>query len=105
VAAEIVGSSVTSLNLPELEVLAGDTAFGPDLANARETEASRAARLRNNPEWTFLDGDHHGYVVCEVGPESFRATLQRVATVRERSTDRLAPVRLRIARGAPGLAS
>jgi alkaline phosphatase D len=105
VATEIVGSSITSLNLPETAVLAGDTAFGPDFANAREPEASRAGRLQNNPEWRFLDGDHHGYVVCEAGPSSFRATLQRLAMVRERSTRRLEPVRLRVERGQPGLAT
>jgi alkaline phosphatase D len=105
VAAEIVGSSITSLNGPETAVLAGDTGFGPDFANAREPEASRAGRLLNNPEWRFLDGDHHGYVVCEAGPDAFRATMQRVATVRERSTRRLEPVRLRVERGEPGLAT
>jgi alkaline phosphatase D len=104
VATEIVGASISSLNLPETAILTGDTAFGPDFANAREPEASRAGRLQNNPEWRFLDGDHHGYVVCEAGPDSFRATLQRVATVRERSTRRLEPARARVERGEPGLA-
>jgi alkaline phosphatase D len=95
VAAEIVGSSITSASNSELQALTGG---GP------ESETARAARQAQSG-WSYLDDAHHGYVVCDVSPSTFKATMKRVATIKQRSRGTVAPATFTVHHGTPGLAA
>jgi alkaline phosphatase D len=102
-ATEFVGTSITAASDNELAIIVGDHEFGPDLAHVAEPPDHKAARLAHNPEWRYLDADHHGYMICEASPTQFKATFKPVATIRTKSTEALPPQTFTVNRGAPAL--
>jgi len=100
-APEVCGSSVSSLSTTvETHTLVGDPGWGT-LEHPIEPAAVHAARLAHNPEWAYLDGEHHGYVVCEVAPDRFQATMRKMRTIKSRTTAQLAPTVARVEHGNP----
>jgi alkaline phosphatase D len=101
-AAEICGSSVTSLSGTEANALQGKAGWGT-LARPTEPADYHAARLAHNPEWAYLDADHHGYVVCDVSADTFTATMKKLATIKAKSTAQAAPTVVTVRHGSPAV--
>lgn len=99
-APEICGSSITSLSTTEGYALANTPGYGTAAAPT-EPASVTAGRRAHNPEWDYLDADHHGYVVCEVSRDSFKATMRKVRTIKARSKAQLTPTRVTVEHGSP----
>jgi alkaline phosphatase D len=90
VALEFVGGSITSVNLGELTIDAGNGVRlqGND-ANPR-TDPAIIDTLRGiNPWADAADFDHHGYGVVEAGRDRLTSSFVRVETIKRRSRRRL----------------
>jgi hypothetical protein len=93
---------VTSLSTAEANALQGKAGWGT-LAAPTEPADHHAARLAHNPEWAYLDGDHHGYVVCDVSADTFKATMKKVQTIKSKTTAQLAPTVVTVRHGSPAV--
>jgi len=84
VAPEFTGGSITAASDVELQSVVHSPGYGtPD--NPTEPADAHAARLANNPEWKAIDG-RHGYLLCEVTGQEFKATWKTVPTIRRKTT-------------------
>jgi len=101
-APEIVGSAITSLNAADAGALQGKPGYGTT-ADPMQPADVVAGRLRSNPEWTYLDSKHKGYVVCEASADSFKATMKKVQTIRSRSTAQAPATVVTVRRGSPAV--
>ena len=102
VATEFVGGSITTPSTPEALALAGLPGSGtPDhpVVPADQLASYREA----NPYYKELDFLSHGYVVCEAGPDTFKATYRKLATTRARSTRTKSSTTYTVHSGRPGL--
>jgi alkaline phosphatase D len=83
VASEIVGGSISAACTAELGVILGNPGNG---TYENVLDPTHDQRLVNNPEWRYLDGTKHGYFVCEVGADEFRAIIKTVPHNRQPSS-------------------
>jgi alkaline phosphatase D len=101
-APEICGSSITSASTTEFNSFQGKPGWGTLDAPTEPADVT-AGRLKSNPEWAYLDADHHGYVICEVTASEFKATMKRLQTIRSPTTALLSPVVATVTHGSPVL--
>jgi alkaline phosphatase D len=102
VAAEFVGGSVTSASDPEVKSIIRKPGYGtPD--NPSMPSAELATRKAANPYYKELDFLSHGYVVCEAGPKTFKATYKKVKTIRAKSTALKSQKTYTVRRGRAGI--
>ncbi|MCW2967061.1 MAG: hypothetical protein JWM71_833 [Solirubrobacteraceae bacterium] len=99
-AAEVCGSSVTSLSTAEGHALGKQAGWGTLDAPTEPADVT-AGRRKYNPEWGYLDADHHGYVICDVSADQFKATMKRMQTIKQQTTAQLAPAHMTVAHGNP----
>jgi alkaline phosphatase D len=100
VATEIVGGSVTSLNLGEGDIpIGGGVVLQGNDANPKTSPAIIDALVGFNPWVDYAEFDHHGYVVVEAGRRELKATLRRISTIKKRSATRLPDVSYTLERG------
>ena len=92
VAIELVGGSITSQGLGETDIPAGNgvTIKGND-ANPHTDPNRIAARRGINPWVKAADFDHHGFGKVKATQTSFDCELVRMATIKKRSKQTLAP--------------
>jgi alkaline phosphatase D len=109
VATEFVGGSVTSASDPETRSIvnkgAGRDVFpGYGTIDAPTMPASDInTRKAANPWYKELDFLHHGYVLCEASNTSFKATYQKLQTIRQKSTALASAKTYTVRRGRAGL--
>ena len=60
---------------PSSQVVMAEFA-GTSLSSRTGRTSQIQASLHDNPQVTFFDGDHRGYVRCRIEPETFQADLQ-----------------------------
>lgn len=101
-AAEIVGSAITSLNGADAGALQKKPGYGT-LADPMEPPDVVAGRLRSNPEWSYLDSKHKGYVICDVSPTEFKATMKKVQTIRAKSRAQAPKTVVTVTKGSPAV--
>lgn len=102
VATEFVGGSITSPGTPETNTLLGIPGYGT-LDAPSIPAAEMATRRAANPYSKELDYVSHGYVVCEAGSKTFKATYKKLETVRRRTTALRSSKTYTVHRGTPGL--
>jgi alkaline phosphatase D len=102
VALEFVGGSVTSQSLGEtdLPIGGGNVLEGND-ANPATPQAVIDTLRSLNPWVDQADFDHHGYGLVKADAKRFDVTLQRVPSIKKKSTAKLptAGFRYTVARG------
>ncbi|MEX2196240.1 MAG: alkaline phosphatase D family protein, partial [Thermoleophilaceae bacterium] len=100
VATEFVCGSMTTPSTPEGWALIGRPGYGT-ADNPTMPQAEYDAL--NRPYYEELDFFSHGYVLCEAGAQTFKATYKKLETVRRESTALKASNSYTLHRGTPGL--
>jgi len=92
VAIELVGGSVTSQGLGETDLDAGGGVIIKGNDQNPHTDPSLIAALRGiNPWVKAADFDHHGFAKVKASQTSFDCELVRMATIKKKSKQTLAP--------------
>jgi alkaline phosphatase D len=102
VALEFVGGSITSQSLGETDLpLGGGQVLKGNDANPNTAPAIIDTLRAVNPWVDQADFDHHGYGLVKADAKTFDVTLQRVPSIKKRSTAKLptAGFRYTVARG------
>ena len=102
VALEFVGGSITSQSLGETDLpLGGGQVLKGNDANPNTPPAIIDALRAVNPWVDQADFDHHGYGLVKADAKTFDVTLQRVPSIKKKSTAKLptAGFRYLVARG------
>ncbi len=100
VALEFVGGSITMTSLGETDLDAGGGTVikGNDAKPATPTAVIDVLRSIN-PWVDAADFDHHGYGRIEARGDGLRCDLVRMATIKQRSGARVAPITYEVTRG------